>query len=1362
VPPHRAASEQPPRFLHQFFEAQADARPDQIAVISPSRMMTYALVEKAANRLAHHLRANGIGPGSLVGLLLPRSADVYVGLLAILKAGAAYVPLDPDYPPERIGYILADCRAGFLVTTSALADKVQPADGALPLPRVLLDKQAGELAERPADRFAADEIGVTSDNLCYIIYTSGSTGKPKGVELEHRSVCNLVQVERELFGVRPDDRVFQGFSIAFDASVEEVWLAFAAGASLVIGTAEMVHAGGALANILTEARVTVWSTVPTLLSMQDQDVPTLRILILGGEACPPDLVSRWFRSDRRMYNTYGPTEGTVICTCWECVPGKPVTIGKPIPTYQILILDESLQPVPPGVAGELYIGGPGVARGYVGRTDLTAERFIVHPLAAPDRAGAPRLYKTGDLGRWAPDGEIEYLGRADSQVKLRGFRIELSEIENVLLECPGVKAAAVAVHQAAGVQQLVGYVVPRDGQEVNEDQARSLLRARLPAYMVPALLETLPALPALPSGKVDRRALPAPKPRAPRSGAGANHVEPRSDLEKQIAAVWERLFQPQPVSIRDDFFTDLGGHSLLASRMVSELRQQPQFSELAVLDVYKNPTVESLAAHIERKQQAAHPDPDQPGTPVKNRFLPPSARAHFLCGLAQLVALYFVVGFASLFLLGPYLTWGWLEYRYRFPWPLFGALAVAVALYPVMLAAAIAVKWLVIGRYLPGSYPLWGAYFFRWWLVRAVLAVVPVRVLAGTPLLNLYYRLLGAEIGKNVFLETEEIGAYDLVSIGDDAHIGAGTVLSGGVVEDGLLKLAPILIGKRCRIGHRCLVRPGATMKEASSLEDLTLLRSESRVRAGKRRAGSPAAPVSSAPVRADAGLAHGPGSVRRIVFALLAGLCVFIFPVIPLAALVPGFLLLRWLAETLGGGWFLLFTPAATALFIFLFALEVFLLKWGLVGRVKPGRYPRYGWFHFRKWFVDYLMEMMLILLMPLHTSLYQAPWYRLLGARIGRWTELSTAVHVTPDLLVVGEGSFLADSVYLEAGKVEDGHLVCQETRIGNRTFIGNSALLPPGTTIGDNCLVGCLSTPPVIAGETLKGGSSWLGSPAFSLPKRQQSTAFPEEQTFRPTRKLWLKRAAVEAVRILLPGTVGFTLGNLLLLALVAMQQWASWWVVALLLPLLLALSGAAAVLFCIALKWAVMGRYTPRERPLWSGFVWGSELVTIVCEALGSEAVNVLRGTPFICWYFRLLGAKIGKRVYMDTTDLTEFDLVEIGDDVALDDDCIIQTHLFEDRVMKMSRVRIGNRCSVGAGALILYDTHMADGSSLEDLSLLMKGEALPAETAWAGIPAIPAVKTADPAVQPTVLRGPPSEQSTVRAGAETDRCATEET
>jgi non-ribosomal peptide synthetase-like protein len=1331
-----------PELLHQFFERQATARPDQIAVITPGRMLTYAQVEESANRLARYLRQHGVGPGSLVGLLLPRSANVYVGLLAILKAGAGYVPLDPDYPPERISYILSDCKASCLVTVSELAGKAD-----FPGTAVLLDKQADELAAQPAERLSPEETKVTTADLCYIIYTSGSTGKPKGVELEHRSVCNLVQVEREMFRVRPEDRVFQGFSIAFDASVEEVWLAFASGASLVVGTSEMVHAGPALSGLLSEIGVTVFSTVPTLLSMLDEDIPTVRLLILGGEACPPDLVQRWSREGRRMYNTYGPTEATVIATAWECVPGKLVTIGPPIPTYHVYLLDENQKPVPAGQPGELYIGGVCVARGYVGRPDLTAERFIANPVADPRATAATavphRLYRTGDLGRWTPEGEIEYLGRIDSQVKLRGFRVELSEIEAVLMECPGVQTAAVAVHQDAGnIQQLVGYLVMREGQEPDEEAIRPILRKRLPPYMVPTLLEVLPSLPMMPSGKVDRRSLPAPRPRVAKA-ADPNRPGPRTELEKQIFAVWEALFAPHPVSIKDDFFLDLGGHSLLAARAASELRKRPDLGEVAVLDVYRHPTVEALAAQVMKRREAAaarmlNPEPPSPGSPGPSQFHPVSPGTHRLCGLCQLLALYFIIAFASFQLLIPYLTYTW-TYSAGYPIGvilLFTA-ASAVLAYPLMMAVSVLVKWVVICRFKPGLYPLWGSYYFRWWFVKSILAAVPRRFLAGTPLLNLYFRLLGARIGKNVYLGTDEALAFDLLSIGDGTHIGPETVLTGCEVQDGLLRIGYIGISKNCFIGTRCVVRPGATMAEGSSLEDLSLLRTDNRIRAGKRRAGSPAVPVPAGPRPRDVPL---PGRARQAVFALLAGLCIFVFPAVVLAAIFPGMLLLERLYSWVGY-WYLAFTPFVAASFVVLFALEVALLKWLLLGRVKPGSYPLYGGFHFRKWFVDHLLDLVLNVLLPIHTSLYQVPWYRLLGARVGRHTELSTATNVTPDLVNVGDGSFVADSVSLGAARVEGGFFTLGEMRVGNKTFIGNSALLPPGATVGDGCLIGVLSTTPPAAEDAARPGLTWLGSPAFSLPQRQQSTEFPEEQTFRPTRKLRTQRLVIEAVRVVLPLTVVIILTCLLTEVVLRLNvAWPAWGVV-LVFPLLVALAGLAATAFAVGLKWAVMGRYRPKERPLWSPFVWGSELVSVVCEWLGDVyLVRSLLGTPFVCWYFRLLGARIGKRVFMDTAELTEFDLVEVGDDAALNDTCTIQTHLFEDRVMKMSYVRIGKRCAVGAGSTVLYDTFLGDGSSLEDLSLVMKGEVLPAGTAWTGIPAIPAAKTPEAEVLSTMMQG----------------------
>src|ERR1051325_8125893 len=400
--------------LHQLFEAQTDARPDHVAIECGDVRLTYRELDRSANRLAQHLRKFRVGRGSCVALLLERSADVFVALLAVMKAGAAYVPLDPDCPPERVKYILCDCKVRAVLTTTALATRC----GKTPARVIRLDRDRKTIARCSAARLVSAKGGARPNDLCYVIYTSGSTGRPKGVQVEHRSVCNFVRGEGRLFGVRPSDRVYQGLSIAFDASVEEVWLAFFAGATLVVATPEIARSGPDLARHLTAARITVVSTVPTPFSMLEEDVPTLRLLIFGGEACPPDLVRRWAKPGRRIINTYGPTEATVTATSAELDPNKPVTLGRPLPNYFAYVLDDSLQPLPPGEPGELHIGGIGLARGYVGRPDLTREKFLANPFAK--NGEAPRIYKTGDRVRWTADGELEFLGRVDSQVKLRG------------------------------------------------------------------------------------------------------------------------------------------------------------------------------------------------------------------------------------------------------------------------------------------------------------------------------------------------------------------------------------------------------------------------------------------------------------------------------------------------------------------------------------------------------------------------------------------------------------------------------------------------------------------------------------------------------------------------------------------------------------------------------------------------------------------------------------------------------------------------------------------------------------------------------------------------------------------------------
>ena len=430
------------------------------AVIGSGIVLSYRDLNRRANQLARHLLARGIKSGDRVALMFDRSPETYVAMLAVMKVNAAYVPLDAAFPTERVRFILRDANVSAIMSMSSFAKRLS----GLQVDKIFLD------SERPAiDAQAADPLtGVAPpiEPLCYIIYTSGTTGNPKGVGIGHASICNFVRVASELYGYAPGDRVYQGMTIAFDFSVEEIWVPLMAGATLVPGPAGMTLMGDELGDFLRERRVTVMACSPTLLATIEQDVPDLRILLVGGEACPQNLVTRWYRPGRRILNTYGPTEATVTATMTELRPDKPVTIGVPLPTYSIVILDpHEDKTVPTGELGEIGIAGIGLALGYMNRDDLTMKKFIRDFLHIENNPSG-RIYRTGDLGRIDENGEIDYRGRIDTQVKIRGYRIELNEIEVVLLDLPQVAQAAVTTFEPEeGIVEIVAYYALKQGVE---------------------------------------------------------------------------------------------------------------------------------------------------------------------------------------------------------------------------------------------------------------------------------------------------------------------------------------------------------------------------------------------------------------------------------------------------------------------------------------------------------------------------------------------------------------------------------------------------------------------------------------------------------------------------------------------------------------------------------------------------------------------------------------------------------------------------------------------------------------------------------------------------------------------------------
>jgi non-ribosomal peptide synthetase-like protein len=1314
--------------LHHLFEAQADKVPSAPAILQRrgsanddrGTMLTYGEVEAKSNQLAHYLRRRGVECNERVGLLIPRSPELYIAILAILKAGGAYVPLDPEYPTDRIDYILADCDIRSILTIEDLAQ--EKAIGVVNV--VCVDRQVGEIALESTERLDRHLVDTTERDLSYVIYTSGSTGRPKGVEIEHRSSTNYIRVVNEsVYQIQPEDRVYQGFSIAFDASVEEVWCTFAAGATLVVGSLEQTRSGVDLAQFLTTQRVTVLSCVPTLLAMMEVEVPTIRLLILGGEQCPQELVSRWCNSHRRVLNTYGPTEATVVSTYQECQPDRAITIGKALPTYYVYILDEDLQLCPPGVEGEIHIGGICLARGYVDRPDLTAEKFINLDRYKAIGIIPDRLYKTGDLGSWTNDGEIQFLGRIDGQVKLRGFRIELSEIESVIMQCAGVSAAVVAVKKVAHVDRLIAYLVPKQSLgELDLGGIFETMRSQLPAYMVPTSLELLTSLPTLPSGKVDRKSLPYPQNIGVNSHSNTGR-KPTNEVESKIAFIWSEILGINDISIDADFFQELGGHSLLAAIVISKLRENSQFQDLAVLDIYQHPTVAGIARILIDRQQ--HSTANQNEETSKRSTAKPRPDLHILTILGIYI-LYFIYSTPIVFPFSIFDTLyddGWNKYV------ALGLSAIALlSVHPVLLLITIALKWLVIGKYKAGSYPLWGSYYWRFWLMQQVHKLVSVEYLAGSPLLNTYYCWLGAKVDRNVYLGGIELVAADLITIGANTSINDGASFVGYEIVDGRLNIGNITIGRDCFVGSNTMLGLHTQLADRSRIGDLSYLGNGLSIPTGEAWIGSPAKldPNANSQIDEMPTPISKCGNLLKLSY-LIGSIAIWL---VPFVSAIPGFLLWQELLKELEI--YELLIPAAilgSFSFIGIFCLQVLLYKWILLGRVKPGNYPVYSSFGLRKWWVDRLMSMSLEMMPTLYSTLYLLPWLRMLGAKIGARTEISTATNITPDLLSIGAESFIADTVSLGAVKVDRGWMELAPTKVGSQTFVGNGALVPAHSTIASNSLIGCLSIPPV-SDEPMPPDTAWLGSPAIYIPHREVIDSYEEAQTYKPPRHLYAVRLAIEFLRVTLPGSIHFLVLFALEVGLTviadANSSWkwdlAIWAGVFLVFPFCYFLFTALSAFFVIGLKWLVVGRYRSGTIPLWSSFIWRTELITGLYEAIIVPGfLFFLLGTPFAPMLLRLLGMKIGRNVYIETTDFTEFDLMTIDDNVILDRDSTLQTHLFEDRVMKLGKLHLYPRAQVGSWGMVLYDTVLESDVQIQPMSLVMKGEKLPAATTWQGIP-----------------------------------------
>ncbi|MDX7989405.1 amino acid adenylation domain-containing protein [Xenorhabdus sp. 12] len=558
--------------IHQLFEAQVKSTPDAIAAVFEDHSLSYDALNRHANRLAHQLIALGVRPDDRVAICAERSLDIVIGLLGILKAGGAYVPLDPTYPAERLGYMLNDSAPVALIIQPATAEMLGNLLSISHIPTIMLEggkldnKDQPALDEKWEENPDSQALGLTSRNLAYVIYTSGSTGQPKGVMVEHFGLCNLITTQQKILSLTPNSRLLQFVSNSFDVYIWECCMALMAGSQLYLAKRADILPGATLSRYLETHAITHLFLSPTALAAMDSIPDTLQVLITGSEVCPLTLVKRWAHG-RQMFNGYGPTETTICATLYPCneqeINAPP--IGRPIANTQIYILDSHGQPVPIGCIGEIYIGGAGVTRGYLNRPELTQQVFLPDPFSTVTGA---RMYKTGDLARWLPDGNIEYISRNDFQIKLRGYRIELGEIETHLTQCEGVREAVVIDREdSSGQKRLVAYLLAKPDAELVPIQLRQQLTQKLADYMIPSAFVTLDTFPQTPNGKLDRRALPAPDQSAI---VTYGYDAPASPAEIALAQGWQTLLGLENVSRHDHFF-ELGGHSLIAVRLVEQL-----------------------------------------------------------------------------------------------------------------------------------------------------------------------------------------------------------------------------------------------------------------------------------------------------------------------------------------------------------------------------------------------------------------------------------------------------------------------------------------------------------------------------------------------------------------------------------------------------------------------------------------------------------------------------------------------------------------------------------------------------------------------------------------------------------------------
>lgn len=1315
--------------LYQLFEQRCDlfsqsGDTQHLAVIGDDRSWSYGELDGRANQLARYLKQQGLGAGDIIGLLFDKSVHSYVSMLAVLKIHAAYIPLDPGFPRDRIAFIAGDAGLRAILTLSRYRTLGESAASAI----ICVDEAAPHIDAQPRDRLNKNNAGA-ADELCYIIYTSGSTGRPKGVPIGHAAICNFVRVAAEVYGYQSTDRVYQGLTLAFDFAVEEIWVPLVLGATLVPNQTGSSLLGQDLTAFLRTRNITAMCCVPTLLATLDEPPPDLRLLIVSGEACPGDLIARWHHPQRTILNAYGPTETTVTATLATLNPYEPVTIGRPLPTYSIVILvPHAEQALPFGEAGEIGIAGIGVAQGYLNRDEQTRKAFIHDFLNIPNNPSG-RIYRTGDLGRVNERGEIEYLGRIDSQVKIRGYRIELTEIESVILRIPQVaQAVATVVEPIPGVSELAAYYTLRAGAQnlYPEDIAREL-RAMLPSYMVPTFYEQMTEIPMLASDKADRKSLPPPS-GVRMNTAGRAFVAPRGKLETSIAGILAGLLKLDKVSAEDDFFEDLGANSLLMAQFGTRLRNEVGIADCSMRELYLHPSVRKLSTFLESAAQRR--EPLRRNTPCHVA----TNGQYLLCGALQL-ALMFGWIYYNAFIWWEGYEWilearGWQSAYAR-------AVAFAVIAFTLAIVVPVAFKWLLIGRWKAEEFPVWSLKYLRFWTVKQLVRINPVALFAGTPIYVAYLKLLGARVSWKAAVFSPNVPVCtDLVSIADGALISKNVAFSGYRAESGRIKTGSITLGSDSYVGEGTVLDIDTIMEAGSELAHASSLHAGQRLAAGRSYHGSPAQPTDSRYRR----LKGGPVNPVRMIIFLLSQLAPIFLLYTPLPFMVAHYFFgvgadnPTTIAATLPESPSLLHLPEVLWWTTLIFFSG---LIFGLVSVIAAPRvlnlflkaekiYPLYGIHYFLHRAIERLSNAKFYNVL-FGDSSFIVHYLRAIGYTFKGLVQTGSNFgqsqrHDNPFQCEIGKGTMVSDGLAFLNTDFSTSTFRISKVRIGADNFLGNSIFYPPQGTTGNNCLLGTKVMVPTDG--PLRENVGLLGSPCFEIPRSvRRDNQFHIYKNKNLLRQRLNRKNVSNTVTMLL-----FLLSNCIALNLAVVAWFYTYPVFNEHGPLYLAVLAMSIIVmmtpYFILVDWASLGfrRLQPQFCSIYDDYFWKHERHWKLGMSTDQIQLGIWNGTPFKNLVWRALGVRVGKKLFDDGCSIPEKTLTAIGDYCTLNEHCTLQAHSLEDGSFKSDRIFIGDRCTIGANCYVHYGVHMGDDANLEPDSFLMKGERPAARSSWQGNPA----------------------------------------